>query len=44
MKIILGEIDGRDVLTTAEEGWSLTEIVDVSQSWSQTKVDFESAC
>lgn len=36
MKIILGEIDGR---ATAEEGWSLTETVDVSQSRSQTKVD-----
>lgn len=44
MKIIVGEIDGRDVLATAEEGWSLTETVDVNQTWVQTKVDFESAC
>lgn len=44
MKMVLGEIDGRDVLATAEEGWGWTEIVDVNQTWSQTKADFESAC
>lgn len=44
MKIIMGEIDGRDVLATAEEGLSLTEIVDVNQTRVQTQGDFESAC